>query len=283
MNRLLNQLTIKSHEALTSVLPIVIIVIATGFIVVPLSSGILLTFLIGSCLVIAGMMFFTLGAEIAISKMGEYIGSHITRSRKLWLVILLAFLLGVIITVSEPDLQVLAELVPQIPNSVLIISVALGVGVFMVLALLRMLFGIPLPPLLIGFYAIAFILAFFVPDSFLSIAFDSGGVTTGPMTVPFIMAFGLGISAIRNDKHASHDSFGLIAMCSIGPVIAVLLLGGIYEPSENDFSLPEPVNVEDTQEMLRLFADALPSYMKEITLAMFPVIIFFIIYKFFIF
>ena len=130
----------------------------------------------------------------------------------LWVVVALSFLLGFIITISEPDLQVLAQQVPAVPNLTLILAVACGVGVFLVVALLRMLFSIALPPLLVCFYAVIFILAFFVPKEFLSVAFDSGGVTTGPMTVPFIMALGVGISATRSDRHAADDSFGLVAL-----------------------------------------------------------------------
>ena len=144
------------------------------------------------------------------------------------MIIAIGFILGVIITVSEPDLQVLAGQVAAVPNMVLILSVAVGVGVFLVAALLRILFGIPLAPLLLVFYAIVFALAMFVPKGFLAVAFDSGGVTTGPMTVPFIMALGVGISSIRNDKHAGNDSFGLVSLCSIGPILAVLILGMVY-------------------------------------------------------
>ena len=144
--------------------------------------------------------------------------------------------MGIIITISEPDLQVLAQQVPAVPNLTLILAVACGVGVFLVVALLRMLFSIALPPLLVCFYAVIFILAFFVPKEFLSVAFDSGGGTTGPMTVPFIMALGIGFSAVRSDKYAETDSFGLVSLCSIGPVLAVLLLGIIYHPQGGSYS-----------------------------------------------
>ena len=147
------------------------------------------------------------------------------RTKKLGFIIIIGFILGFIITISEPDLQVLAEQVSSVPNLVLILSVALGVGAFLVVALLRILFGIALPPLLFSFYILVFVLAMFVPENFLAVAFDSGGVTTGPMTVPFIMALGVGIASIRNDKHAGDDSFGLVALCSIGPILAVLILG----------------------------------------------------------
>lgn len=152
---------------------------------------------------------------MSMSPMGERVGTTMTKTKKLWLIVLLSFILGVIITVSEPDLQVLAQQVPSIPNRILIFSVAAGVGAFLVIALLRMLFSIALPNLLVIFYLIVFVLAFFVPRDFLSVAFDSGGVTTGPMTVPFIMALGIGVAAVRGDRHAADDSFGLVSLCSI--------------------------------------------------------------------
>ena len=214
----------KLKEALQAVLPIIGLVLLLSFTIAPISPSILLCFLIGGILLIAGIVFFTLGAELAMSPMGERVGTAMTQSKKLWVVVALSFLLGFIITISEPDLQVLAQQVPAVPNLTLILAVACGVGVFLVVALLRMLFSIALPPFLVCFYAVIFILAFFVPKEFLSVAFDSGGVTTGPMTVPFIMALGVGISATRSDRHAADDSFGLVALCSVGPILAVMVL-----------------------------------------------------------
>ena len=217
----------KLKEALEAVLPIIGIVLALCFTIAPVSPGILLAFLAGAVLLVIGMMFFTLGVELSMTPMGERVGTCMTKSKNLAVMILPGFVMGLIITVSEPDLQVLAEQVPSIPNMALILAVAGGVGLFLVIALLRMLFAVPLPPLLLFFYGAVFVLALFVPEDFLAVAFDSGGVTTGPMTVPFIMALGVGISAIRSDKHASDDSFGLVALCSIGPILSVLVLGFI--------------------------------------------------------
>ena len=205
----------KLLEALNSVLPVIGIVMVLSFTIAPISTSILLCFLMGAAMIVVGTMFFTLGAEISMTPMGERVGTAITKSKSLFVIIILGFILGFIITISEPDLQVLAQQVPSIPNMTLILSVAVGVGVFLVVALLRMLFSIALGHMLIIFYIFVFGLTFFVPSSFLAVAFDSGGVTTGPMTVPFIMALGIGISAVRNDRHASDDSFGLVALCSI--------------------------------------------------------------------
>lgn len=269
----------KWQEAVSAVLPIIGIVLLLCFGVAPISPSILLCFLMGAVLLLVGMMFFTLGAEVAMSPMGERIGTCLTRSKKLWLVLGLSFLLGFIITISEPDLQVLAQQVPAVPNMVLILSVACGVGAFLVVAFLRMLFGIPLPPLLLVFYTAIFILAFFVPEDFLSVAFDSGGVTTGPMTVPFIMALGIGISSIRSDRHATDDSFGLVALCSIGPILAVMILGMIYNPQEAAYMPPVIPEIEDSIQLWRLFAVELPTYMKEIAVALLPIFLFFLIYQ----
>ena len=261
----------KLMEALKAVLPIVGIVLALCFSAAPISPSILLCFLLGAAMIMAGMMFFTLGAEASMTPMGERVGTAVTRSRRLPVIVLMGFLLGFLITISEPDLQVLAGQVPAVPSLTLILSVAAGVGVFLVVALLRMLFGVALPPLLVFFYGMVFALAFFVPKDFLAVAFDSGGVTTGPMTVPFIMALGVGISAIRSDRHAVADSFGLVALCSIGPILAVLALGMIFRPEEGAYTTPVLPDISDSVELWALFQDGLPTYMKEIALSLLPI------------
>lgn len=278
-NVLKEKLRDKLKEALVAVIPIMAIVLVLCFTIAPISPSILLCFLLGAVLVILGMMFFTLGAELSMTPMGEKVGTCMTRSKKLGVVIALSFLLGFIITISEPDLQVLAQQVPSIPNMTLILAVACGVGLFLVLALLRMLFGIPLPPMLVFFYAAVFLLAVFVPDNFLSVAFDSGGVTTGPMTVPFIMALGVGVAAIRNDRHAADDSFGLVALCSIGPILSVLILGMIYNPKESSYVPPVIPEVQNSVELWELFQVGFPTYIAEIAVSLFPIVLFFAIFQ----
>ncbi len=173
----------------------------------------------------------------------------------------------------------LAGQVPSIPGTVLILAVACGVGIFLVAALVRMLFGIALAPMLIVLYTAALILAFFVPGDFLAVAFDSGGVTTGPMTVPFIMAMGVGIASIRNDKHAADDSFGLVALCSVGPVLAVLLLGMIFRPEGGDYAVQEYIEAADSVALGEMFTSSIPHYMKEIGVSMVPVVGFFAVFQ----
>ena len=270
----------KFRESLGAVLPIVLIVVLLSLAFAPMPSGILLSFLFGGLLLIVGMTFFSLGAELAMETMGGRLGAYITGSKKLWLVLSCGFLLGFMITVSEPDLQVLANQVPSIPNMVLILSVAAGVGIFMVISVLRMLFGIPLRTMLIACYALVFILVCFVPQDFLAVAFDSGGVTTGPMTVPFIMSFGVGIAAIRSDRHASDDSFGLVALCSIGPIITVLILGLIFRPESAAASEEILSDVADSVELRRNFLSAFPVYLKEIAISLLPIVAFFLLFQF---
>ncbi len=269
----------KLKEALQAVLPIMGLVLVLCFAAVPISPSILLCFLLGGVMLIIGMMFFTLGAELSMTPMGERVGTAMTKSKKVWLILLLAFVLGILITISEPDLQVLAHQVPAVPNMTLILSVAIGVGLFLALALLRMLLQISLNRLLVVCYLIVFVLAFFVPKSFLAVAFDSGGVTTGPMTVPFIMALGVGVSAIRSDRHAAEDSFGLVALCSIGPILAVMLLSLIYHPDGSTVSATVLPEISDSVELWSMFQSSLPTYFKEIAVALLPIVILFGVFQ----
>lgn len=260
-------------------MPIIGIVLFLCFTIAPVPTSILMAFIIGAVILIVGMMFFTLGAEMAMTPMGERIGIKMTQTKKLGIVVMLCFVLGFIITISEPDLQVLAEQVPSIPNYTLIIAVAVGVGIFLITAVLRMLFGIALSHMLVVLYPLIFLLAFFVPRDFLAVAFDSGGVTTGPMTVPFIMALGIGFSAVRSDKHAENDSFGLVALCSVGPILAVLILGLIYHPQGGSYTRTVILDAEDSVALWRLFSQGFPTYMKEMFISLLPIVLFFGIFQ----
>ena len=267
------------HESLTSVLPIMLIVLALGFTIAPVPNNAMMAFLLGGVLLIGGMGLFTLGSEMSMIPLGQAVGSEITRRKKVWIITVVGFLIGMIITVAEPDLQVLANQVPAIQNRVIIWSVAVGVGVFLVIALLRILLGIQLRWLLIGFYVLVFGLAMFVSPDFWAVAFDSGGVTTGPMTVPFIMALGVGVSAVRSDKQAGGDSFGLVALCSIGPIITVLLLGLLYQPDGNAYTNTVMPDAKDTVEMFDLYLSEIPHYLKETAAALLPIGAFLILFQ----
>lgn len=269
----------KVREALASVLPITAIVLVLCVTVAPLPVDALLAFLAGAVLLILGMGFFTLGAEAAMTPIGEQAGTHMANSRKIWVIASVSFLIGVVVTVSEPDLQVLASQVPGIPSALLIGAVAGGVGVFLVVALLRILFQVSLQWLLVGSYAAVFVLAaFFVPKDFLAVAFDSGGVTTGPMTVPFIMALGLGVSSIRSDENAAQDSFGLVALCSVGPILAVLILAMIF-PASGAYNPAAMPQAADSRELGGLFLSAFPEYALEVLKSLLPIAVFFGVFQ----
>ena len=271
----------KLKEAAASVLPVTAIVAVLCLALVRVDVGLMLSFLLGSGLLILGMGLFTLGAELSMSRIGNLIGAKMTKSRKLWFILAVSFLLGVAITMAEPDLQVLATNVPAIDKTVLIVTVSVGVGLFLMLCMVRILFSVLLRLLLIVFYALLFLGAFLSDAGFLSVAFDSGGVTTGPMTVPFIMALGVGVASIRSDENAKADSFGLVALCSIGPVMAVMLLGAIY-PTDTQADVGMVIGgFETTVELGGAYLRSLPTYMLEVAMALLPIFVFFLLFQVF--
>lgn len=239
----------------------------------------LLTFFIGALMLVIGMGLFSLGAEQSMTPIGKQIGTALTRTKNLPLILAVSFLLGFAITISEPDLQVLAQTVPHISNTVLLITVGAGVGFFMSICMLRILTGTRLRLLLILFYAIIFLLAFFTDKNFLGIAFDSGGVTTGPMTVPFILALGIGVSNVRSDKNAESDSFGLVSLCSIGPILSVLILGFFYNDNNAVVGI-STASYSTTTDIGFAFLRAVPDYLKETAIAMLPIIVIFLLFQF---
>ena len=269
----------KLREAAASVLPISLIVLAICFVLVPVDTGLMLSFVLATAMLILGMGLFTLGAEMSMSKIGNYMGAKPTKSRKLGLILIVSFLLGVAITVAEPDLQVLAANVPEIDKTVLILTVSVGVGIFLMLCMVRILFGISLRLLLIVFYVLVFLAAFLSDQGILAVAFDSGGVTTGPMTVPFIMALGVGVASIRSDENAKADSFGLVGLCSIGPIASVLLLGAIYKTQPAQAESEAAAAITNTVALGRDYLHAFPEYLKEVTLALLPIVVFFLIFQ----
>lgn len=262
----------KVKESLSSVLPITLIVLVLSITLVPMEIGTLALFLTGAVLLIFGMGFFQLGAEMSMTPLGEGVGKTLAKREKVILVVLVSFALGTIITIAEPDLQVLANQVASIPNNVLIWTVAVGVGVFLALAVLRILFRVSLAKCLLIAYALLFALTLFSPKDFLAVAFDAGGVTTGPITVPFIMALGVGVSALRAAQGHDDDSFGLVALCSAGPILMVLLLGIFYHPSDAIYSAVEIAPVVTTRDVAQQFAIGLPDYAKEVLLSILPIV-----------
>ena len=269
----------KVKESLSSVLPITLIVLVLSVTLVPMEIGTLALFLTGAVLLIVGMGFFQLGAEMSMTPLGEGVGKTLAKREKVLLVVLVAFALGTIITIAEPDLQVLANQVASIPNNVLIWTVAVGVGVFLALAVLRILFRVSLAKCLLAAYALLFVLTLFSPKEFLAVAFDAGGVTTGPITVPFIMALGVGVSAIRSTQGHDDDSFGLVALGSVGPILMVLRLGIFYHPTDAAYSAVEIAPVVTTRDVARQFALGFPGYAEEVLLSILPIVAVFVLFQ----
>ncbi|MCI8388042.1 MAG: DUF1538 domain-containing protein [Clostridiales bacterium] len=269
----------KLKEALISVLPVSLIVALIYFTpLVSLTNTELVVFLISTLVLILGIGLFNLGADMAMTPMGDHIGSGLTRTGSLTLLMVVCFLMGLFITIAEPDLTVLAAQVRDVINeTVLVASVGIGVGVFLLLSLLKIVFRKNLSSMLMFFYMLLFALASLVViggnEDFLAIAFDSGGVTTGPITVPFIMALGVGIATTLGGKNASENSFGLIAMCSIGPVLAVMILG-IGADGALTYRVPD-YSVEAN--LGSGFLTTLIGIVKEVGIALGLIVIFFMV------
>ena len=279
MNKVLKE---KIVEAFSSVLPITVIVLVISVILTPIPSETVLLFIAGAGLLILGMGFFSLGADMAMIPMGEGIGVQFSKSSKLVLIIIVSFVMGVIITIAEPDLIVLAE---QVSNSIrfwdLVLTVAAGVGIMLVIAVLKTLFKIRLSLLLIILQAICFSLVLFANDSFIPLSFESGAIATGPIVVPFILAIGIGLASIRSDKGSLGDSFGLVALVLIGPVVAMLLLGIFSESSEVAITLSvlEEGEAATSRAVVALFANELPRQFIEVSRSLGCILLCFIVFQ----
>ncbi len=277
------QLLYKIKEALISVVPVTLIVILLNLTpLVNFSSTELVIFIVSALFLILGIGLFNLGADLAMTPMGEHVGVGLTKSKSLKLLLIVCFALGFFITIAEPDLSVLASQVKEIINStLLIIMVGFGVALFLLIAVLKIIFKKSLSSLLMFFYMFLFALTSIVVikgnEGFLALAFDSGGVTTGPITVPFIMALGVGIALTIGGKHANENSFGLIALCSVGPILAVMVLG-IFVNGNIPYQVPEAYQISSN--LVHYVFSSLGSVMKEVTIALGLVVVFFFIIQF---
>ncbi|MBQ8145884.1 MAG: DUF1538 domain-containing protein [Clostridia bacterium] len=286
----MRQLYASINESLHSVLPICAIVLLLSISIAPVMPGVMVMFLMGAMLLIFGMSIFTIGSSISMEPLGEGIGIQLSKSKTKILPFLICFVVGVLITIAEPDLQVLAEKVPSINNWLLILLVAIGVGIFLAVAFIKTKFKIRLSYILVPLYTIVLILATlpYIPGTnigsvdFIPTAFDSGGVTTGPITVPFIMALGAGLASMRKDKRSAEDSFGLVALCSIGPILSILILSLVVKPeavTEGADAISYDMN---TREAFLRFLDpetGILKYIKEVALAFLPIVGMFLIYQ----
>ncbi len=269
----------KILEALVSALPITAIVYIMSL--TPLfdfSRVELITFTVGAVLLILGIGLFNMGADLAMTPMGTHMGAGLSKQRKLGLLLAVCFVMGMLITIAEPDLQVLANQVKAVMNGTLLIyAVGIGVGAFLLIAVLRIVFRHTLSQLLMLFYMLLFALGLLLAVNeqlnLLPLAFDSGGVTTGPITVPFIMALGVGIAGVLGDSRRKDNSFGLVALCSVGPIMAVLLLG-IFSKNELSYQVPD---YTVSGEILKAFLTTALHTAKEVALALGLIVVFFLI------
>ena len=286
----MRQLYGSINESLHSVLPICAIVLLLSISLAPIMPGVMVMFLFGAMMIIFGMSIFTIGSTISMEPLGEGLGIQLSKSKKKVLPVLICFVVGVLITIAEPDLQVLAEKVPSINNWILILLVALGVGIFLAVALIKARHRVKLSHLLVPLYAVVLVLEILPyihglnigSKEFIPTAFDSGGVTTGPITVPFIMALGAGLASMRKDKHSAEDSFGLVALCSIGPILSVLILSLVLKP-EAVPEVTEKISYDiNTREAFLKFLDlenGFLKYVEEVAMAFLPIVGMFIIYQ----
>lgn len=280
---MLKALLTKLKEATVSVLPVAAIVLLLNFTpLVNFSTTESVVFALSAVALIFGMALFNLGADIAMTPMGEQIGSGLSKSGHFKTLLVICFLMGLFITIAEPDLAVLAGQVKDvIPSTTLTIAIGVGVGLFLVLSVIKIVFRISLSALLTFFYMLLFALVSIVViggnESFLPLAFDSGGVTTGPITVPFIMALGVGVAAALGDKRNRENSFGFIALCSIGPILAVMLLG-VFATGEVQYSLPD-YSIES--HLGSALFTTIGHTTKEVAIALGPIAIFFFILQHF--
>ena len=272
----------KIKEALISALPITAIVYIMAL--TPLfdfSAAELITFSVSAVLLVLGIGLFNLGADLAMTPMGTHVGAGLSKQKKLSLLLIVCFVLGMLITIAEPDLQVLATQVSTVMNgTVLIYAVGLGVGTFLVIAILKIVFKKSLSHILMLFYMILFALALLLAVGekmdLLPMAFDSGGVTTGPITVPFIMALGVGISSVLGDRRSKENSFGLVALCSVGPILAVLVLG-MFSRGDLSYSVP---NYGVSNDIWGAFLHTAGHTAKEVAIALGLIVAFFLICQF---
>ena len=275
----MKELWAKIKEALVSALPVTAIVYILALTpLVDLSAVELITFSVGAVLLILGIGLFNLGADLAMTPMGTHVGAGLSRQKKLWLLLAVCFALGMLITIAEPDLQVLANQVSAVMNgTVLVYAVGVGVGAFLIVAILRIVFRRRLGSILMLFYMLLFALALMLVvggnEKLLPLSFDSGGVTTGPTTVPFIMALGVGISNVLGDRKSKENSFGLVALCSVGPILAVLVLG-IFSTNDLTYVVPDYTVSDD---ILGTFLHTVGHTCKEVAIALGLIVGFFLI------
>ncbi|MBR3611488.1 MAG: DUF1538 domain-containing protein [Oscillospiraceae bacterium] len=287
---MIKKLLSKFKETAVAVLPVAGIVLLLNFTIAPMPFGVLALFLSGTFLLIIGMTLFQLGSEVGMTPIGNQIGSKLVELKNLKIFLITAFLLGFLVTIAEPDLQVLGKQMPDQTmftllgmemsvGQVLIYMVALGVAIFLTAAVIRVVFGFDLSKLFFFLYIGVFVLAFFTKPEYLAVSFDSGGVTTGPITVPFILALGIGIASVKKGADSETDSFGFVGLCSVGPIMAVAIMGMLAkgDASYDPTVIPE---IADWGDVFMVYLRAFPVFFEEVALALSPIIAVYLFFQF---
>lgn len=279
----MTELYIKFKEVLISVLPITVIVLILNFTLTPMEPLIVIQFIIGAVLIVVGLTIFLIGVDLGITPIGNEMGTSITKSNNIWIVIVIGLFLGFAISIAEPDLHILADQVEMVTSGVLskmglVVVVSMGIAVMVAAGLVRIVYNFPLYISLTILYGIIFVLAMFVPPAFLAISFDASGATTGALTVPFILALATGVSHLKKDSKASEkDSFGLVAIASSGAIIAVMIMSIIFNASEISGSLNmEPVA---NNSIFGVFIHEIGAVSQEILIALAPVVVIFLVFQ----
>lgn len=268
----------KLKESTFSVLPIVVIVLLLHWTIAPLEGWTLAKMGVGVAMLFVGLVLFSIGVELAMLPIGQHVGAALITSRRLWLVLAALFVFGFIVTAAEPDLAVLANQVASIPNLNLVIGISVGVGFFLMVAVLRAVFHWKLGRVLSIAYPIAFIVALFSSD-YLAVAIDSAAVTTGPVTVPFLLAIGGGFAASASDRNAEDNNFGISAICSVGPIISVLVLGMFHNAADTHYLPPQDAAVASVSQLFMLFGGAMGHTLGEVLMILLPILAVFLIFQ----
>ena len=267
----------KLKEAIQSILPVSIIMFLIGLIL-KFNIVTIISVIISTLLLILGVTIFTYGADLSMIEIGKLISSDLVKTKKPILIAIISLIVGIIITIAEPDLKVLALQMTAIDSNTFIFCVGLGVGLFLSIAALRILFQANVKLILAIFYSLLIFMLFISSKEIIPIAFDSGGVTTGPISVPFIIAMGLGFSSARNTKQSKDDSFGLVALCSIGPIIIVLLFNMLIHSNMNYTYNIEP-EITNLSTLLLNYKHELIPIIKDVIFSLSPILALFIIYN----
>ena len=273
-----NVLLTKFKEALFSVLPFTVVIIILNFALPGQMTGVeFFSFSLGAAFLIVGMALYSLGSDTALAPIGETIGNRITSTKRVGFILLVGFIIGVIVTIAEPDLMVLGSQLGDM-KWLIIVTISLGIGVFLVIALTRIFRQIKTNLLLIALYGTVLLISLFVDPKYLALSFDSGGVTTGPITVPFIMALGVGVAGVFGGKEQKDNSFGVVAICSVGPVFLMLLMCLIYKPDITTGA--DVARLNDFSDFIPFFFSRLGIAAKDVFIAVIPITAFFLIFNF---